>query len=67
MGKWVEELPWELWELVFSNQSAVDRLSYVTSTKVMIGRYEKVSNWLNYGRTPEMRCRQLERKFMHSA
>ena len=33
VGKWAEELPWELWELVLGNLSAVDRLSCVTSTK----------------------------------
>ena len=43
VGKWVEELPWELWELVFGNFSVVDRLSYVTSTKAMIKKYEKGS------------------------
>ena len=42
-GKWDEELPWELWELVFGNLSAVDRLNCVTSTKVMMERYEKGS------------------------
>ena len=43
-GKWGEELPWELWELILGNLSAVDRLSCVTSTKVMMGRYKKGSN-----------------------
>ena len=43
VGKWVEELPWELWELVLGNLSVVDRLSYVTSMKVMIEKYEKGS------------------------
>ena len=43
-GKWDEELPWELWELVFGNLSAVHRLGCVTSTKVMMKRYEKVSD-----------------------
>ena len=43
VGKWDEELPWELWELVLGSLSAVDRLSCVTSTKVMIERYEKGS------------------------
>ena len=42
-GKWDEELPWELWELVFGNLSAVDRWNCVTSTKVMMERYEKGS------------------------
>ena len=41
--KWGEELPWELWELVFGNLSAVDRLSCMTSAKVMMDRYEKGS------------------------
>ena len=41
VGKWGEELPWELWELVLTNLSAVDRLSCVTSAKVMMERYEK--------------------------
>ena len=41
VGKWVEELPWELWELVFDSLSAVDRLVCVTSAKVMIERYGK--------------------------
>ena len=43
VGKWDEELPWELWELVLGSLSAVDRLSCVTSTKAMIERYEKGS------------------------
>ena len=43
VGKWEEELPWELWELVLGNLSAVDRLSCVTSTKVMMEKYEKGS------------------------
>ena len=43
VGKWVEELPWEFWELVLGNLSVVDRLSYVTSTKVMMEKYEKGS------------------------
>ena len=43
-GKWREELPWELWELILDNLSAVDRLSCVTSTKVMMERYEKGSD-----------------------
>ena len=43
-GKWGEELPWGLWELILGNLSAVDRLSYVTSTKVMMERYKKGSN-----------------------
>ena len=42
-GKWDEELPWELWELVFGNLSVVDRLNCVTSTKVMMERYKKRS------------------------
>ena len=41
VGKWVEELPWELWELVFDNLSVVDRLVCITSAKVLIERYEK--------------------------
>ena len=41
-GKW-EELPWELWELVLSDLSAVDRLSCVTSTKAMMEKYGKGS------------------------
>ena len=44
VGKWVEELPWELWELIFENLNAADRLSCVTSAKVMIGRYTNVSS-----------------------
>ena len=32
-----------MWELVLGNLSAVDRLSYVTSTKVMMKKYEKGS------------------------
>ena len=40
-GKWGEELPWELWELILGNLSTVHRLSCVTSTKVMMKRYEK--------------------------
>ena len=43
-GKWREVLPWELWELILDNLSAVDRLSCVTSTKVMMERYEKGSD-----------------------
>ena len=43
VGKWDEELPWELWELVFGNLSAVDRLSCLASTKVMMERYGKGS------------------------
>ena len=43
VGKWVEELPWELWGLVLGNLSVVDRLSCVTSTKVMMEKYEKGS------------------------
>ena len=43
VGKWVEELPWELWELVLGNLSAVDRLSCVTSTNVMMEKHEKGS------------------------
>ena len=43
-GKWREELPWELWELILDNLSAVNRLSCVTSTKVMMERYEKGSD-----------------------
>ena len=42
-GKWGEELQWELWELILDNLSAVDRLSCVTSTKIMTERYEKGS------------------------
>ena len=42
--KWGEELPWELWELILGNLSAVDRLNCVISTKVMIERYEKESD-----------------------
>ena len=44
VGKWVEELPWELWELILDNLSAVDRLNCVTATNLMIGRYEGVSD-----------------------
>ena len=43
VGKWVEELPWELWELVLGNLIVVDRLSCVTSMKVMTEKYEKGS------------------------
>ena len=43
VGKWGEELPWELWELVLNRLSAVDRLSCVTAAKVMKKRYEKGS------------------------
>ena len=43
VGKWEEELPWELWELVLGNLSAVDRLSCITSTKVMMEKYEEGS------------------------
>ena len=43
VGKWDEELPWALWELVFGNLSAVDRLSCVTSTKVMVKRYGELA------------------------
>ena len=43
VGKWGEELPWELWELVLGNLSAVDRLSCVTSAKVMMEKYGKGS------------------------
>ena len=32
-----------MWELVLDNLSTVDRLSYVTSTKVMMEKYEKGS------------------------
>ena len=41
-GKW-EELPWELWELVLDDLSAVDRLNCITSTKAMMEKYGKVS------------------------
>ena len=41
VGKWVEELPWELWELVFDSLDAVDRLVCITSTKAMMGKYGK--------------------------
>ena len=41
-GKW-EELPWELWELILDDLSAVDRLSCVTSTKAMMEKYGKGS------------------------
>ena len=43
VGKWEEELPWELWELILGDLSAVDCLSCVTSTKVMMEKYEKGS------------------------
>ena len=43
VGRWVEELPWELWELIFQNLNAVDCLSCVTSTKRMMEKYEKTS------------------------
>ena len=43
VGKRGEELPWELWELILNNLSAVDRLSCVTTAKVMKERYEKGS------------------------
>ena len=43
VGKRAEELSWELWELVLGNLSTVDRLSCVTSTKVMMEKYEKGS------------------------
>ena len=43
VGKWGEELPWELWEFVLGNLSTVDRLSCVTSMKVIMERYEKGS------------------------
>ena len=41
VGKWVEELPWELWELVFDSLDAVDRLVCITSTKAMMEKYGK--------------------------
>ena len=41
VGKWVEELPWELWELVFHNLNAVDRLNCITSAKVIMQKYER--------------------------
>ena len=41
VGKWVEELPWELWELVLGRLSAVDRLVCVTSAKMMVEKYGK--------------------------
>ena len=44
VGKWVEELPWELWELIFENLNAVDCLRYGTTSKMMIGRYEVTEN-----------------------
>ena len=43
VGKRAEELPWELWELVLGNLGAIDSLSCVTSTKVMMEKYEKGS------------------------
>ena len=65
-GKW-EELPWELWELVLSDLSAVDRLSCVTSTKAMMEKYGKGSELAALWRRPEMRRRQLKRNVMHNA
>ena len=43
VGKWVEGLPWELWELIFQNLNAVDCLSCVTSARIMMEKYEKTS------------------------
>ena len=45
-GEWKmgRRAPWELWELILGNLSTVDRLSCVTSTKVMMERYEKGSD-----------------------
>ena len=43
VGKWAEGLPWELWELIFQNLNAVDRLSCITSAKAMVEKYEKIS------------------------
>ena len=43
VGKWAQEPPGELWQLALGNLSAVDRLSCVTSTKVIMEKYEKGS------------------------
>ena len=48
VGKWKEELLWELWELILGDLSAVDRLSCVASMK---GDDGKVREGVKTGRT----------------
>ena len=67
VGKWVEELPWELWELVFDSLDAMDRLVCITSTKAMMENMGRGRNWSRCMRRPEMRCRRLERNVMPNA
>ena len=46
VGKWVEELPWELWELVFDSLDPVDRLVCVTLHQSDDGKvWEGGRNW----------------------
>ena len=44
MGKWIEDLPWELWEVILERLDITDRLRCVTSSKMMITKYRKMSN-----------------------
>ena len=39
VGRWVEELPRELWELILERLSAIDCLRCVTSSKAMMMKY----------------------------
>ena len=66
-GKWGEELPWELWELILGNLGAVDRLSCVTSAKVIMERYEKGSELATLRERLGRRCGRFGRSITSSA
>ena len=42
VGKWIEDLPWELWEVIFEQLNAIDCLQCVTSSKKMMTKYQEM-------------------------
>ena len=42
VGKWIEDLLWELWEVIFGQLNAIDCLQCVTSSKKMMTKYQEV-------------------------
>ena len=44
VGKWIENFPWELWEVIFEQLNAIDCLRCVTFSKKMMTKYQEVSS-----------------------
>ena len=44
VGKWIEDLPWEFWEVIFEKLNAIDCLQCATYSRKMMTKYQEVSS-----------------------